>query len=484
MKKKKRALVLAGGGAKGAYAFGCMQAFKEAGIEFDVVAGTSVGALNAFLWSADAMEKGEDLWNNLSFSTIYPVKILNSKFYPGFVIKIVSLLYVVFRLHWATVLRQEVPFRKVWIMVLSSLCALLPFLIMYAHFNDTFSHILMAIGIGFVIPFLCVLDTFLLDDDGKRGRGMGLYMSSILVVICCCYQQQILNIWPNHRLFTCMLYLAASMIGMAIFYGLTVLLKRVINAFWVEGSSILESGPLKAKLQEIIAESKLQVPIWATVARNVSVYDPDKPSWSVTVMAQNPPKRDYGIWNPIVSQKWCPKYIKLNELDSEKAVSYCAASAAIPFGIVPSITIDKVEYVDGGIVDNCPVVPILRYEEVDEIFVVMLTVFECDTKAVTGCKITTDDSAYLSRLFDLSEYPVPKGNKRAHELPDMRANYPPTVLPLQSLHTDARFVLFYPKKHLGGWFSGTLKFSKKYSKETMKQGKKDAQEKLADLGGL
>ena len=31
--KTKRALVLAGGGAKGAYAFGCMKAFEKKGIE-------------------------------------------------------------------------------------------------------------------------------------------------------------------------------------------------------------------------------------------------------------------------------------------------------------------------------------------------------------------------------------------------------------------------------------------------------------------
>lgn len=54
----RRALVLAGGGAKGAYAFGCLRAFRRCGIRFDAVTGTSVGALNALIWSAGAFREG------------------------------------------------------------------------------------------------------------------------------------------------------------------------------------------------------------------------------------------------------------------------------------------------------------------------------------------------------------------------------------------------------------------------------------------
>lgn len=43
----KRGLVLSGGGSKGAYQVGCLKALFEAGRKYDVVAGVSVGALNA-----------------------------------------------------------------------------------------------------------------------------------------------------------------------------------------------------------------------------------------------------------------------------------------------------------------------------------------------------------------------------------------------------------------------------------------------------
>ncbi len=45
----KRAIVLSGGGAKGAYQMGVWKAIKKLGISYDIVTGTSVGALNAAL---------------------------------------------------------------------------------------------------------------------------------------------------------------------------------------------------------------------------------------------------------------------------------------------------------------------------------------------------------------------------------------------------------------------------------------------------
>jgi len=43
----KRALVLSGGGAKGVFEGGCLHAFKTVGLDFDIVTGSSIGALNA-----------------------------------------------------------------------------------------------------------------------------------------------------------------------------------------------------------------------------------------------------------------------------------------------------------------------------------------------------------------------------------------------------------------------------------------------------
>lgn len=63
----KRGLVLSGGGAKGAYQAGMMKALLEMGVEVDIIAGASIGALNgAVLASAPDLPTGvarlETLW--------------------------------------------------------------------------------------------------------------------------------------------------------------------------------------------------------------------------------------------------------------------------------------------------------------------------------------------------------------------------------------------------------------------------------------
>ena len=44
--KNKYALVLAGGGTKGAYQIGALKALKELGIEIEAITGASIGAIN------------------------------------------------------------------------------------------------------------------------------------------------------------------------------------------------------------------------------------------------------------------------------------------------------------------------------------------------------------------------------------------------------------------------------------------------------
>lgn len=61
-------LVLEGGGGKGAYQIGAWQAIRELGIEehIRIVAGTSVGALNAALFLQGDIELAKDIWLNIS----------------------------------------------------------------------------------------------------------------------------------------------------------------------------------------------------------------------------------------------------------------------------------------------------------------------------------------------------------------------------------------------------------------------------------
>ncbi len=62
----KYGLVLAGGGAKGAYQLGAWKAMTELGISFSVVVGTSVGSINGAFVAADAYDDAYSFWSTAS----------------------------------------------------------------------------------------------------------------------------------------------------------------------------------------------------------------------------------------------------------------------------------------------------------------------------------------------------------------------------------------------------------------------------------
>ena len=67
---KTYAVALEGGGARGAYEIGVWKALDEAGIRFDAVAGTSVGALNGAMMAAGDLEKAIACWENIRLSQV------------------------------------------------------------------------------------------------------------------------------------------------------------------------------------------------------------------------------------------------------------------------------------------------------------------------------------------------------------------------------------------------------------------------------
>ena len=74
MAKEKRAVVLAGGGARGAYQIGVWQALKKIGYRPDIVAGTSVGALNGAMMVQGDFTIARSLWQNISMEQVLSLK--------------------------------------------------------------------------------------------------------------------------------------------------------------------------------------------------------------------------------------------------------------------------------------------------------------------------------------------------------------------------------------------------------------------------
>lgn len=71
----KRAVVLSGGGSKGAYQIGVWKALRKLKISYDIVTGTSVGALNAALMTQKTYYKALWFWHNIGFKDVIDEKI-------------------------------------------------------------------------------------------------------------------------------------------------------------------------------------------------------------------------------------------------------------------------------------------------------------------------------------------------------------------------------------------------------------------------
>ena len=68
-----RAIVLSGGGSKGSYEIGVWKALKKLHINYDIVTGTSVGALNGALMVQKSYLKALFLWSNLTYDKIFEI---------------------------------------------------------------------------------------------------------------------------------------------------------------------------------------------------------------------------------------------------------------------------------------------------------------------------------------------------------------------------------------------------------------------------
>lgn len=67
----KYGLVLSGGGAKGAYEAGCIKALEELGYHFEIVTGTSIGALNGLLLAQEDVLALYELWDTITIDDVF-----------------------------------------------------------------------------------------------------------------------------------------------------------------------------------------------------------------------------------------------------------------------------------------------------------------------------------------------------------------------------------------------------------------------------
>lgn len=73
-----KAIVLSGGGSKGSYEIGVWKALRILNIKYDIVTGTSVGALNGLLMTQKTYYKALKIWKNINLKTLFGENAIES----------------------------------------------------------------------------------------------------------------------------------------------------------------------------------------------------------------------------------------------------------------------------------------------------------------------------------------------------------------------------------------------------------------------
>lgn len=73
-----KAVVLSGGGSKGAYQIGVWKALKKLKIKYDIITGTSVGALNGAIMVQNEYKKALNIWKKLNLKVLFGEDATNS----------------------------------------------------------------------------------------------------------------------------------------------------------------------------------------------------------------------------------------------------------------------------------------------------------------------------------------------------------------------------------------------------------------------
>ena len=443
--------MLEGGGAKGAYALGCLRAFHERGIAFHSVSGSSAGALNAVLFATSQLPMGFAIWENVTLERLFQVNIL---------LVLPLFIRILIDSFWSK-LSQGAPgqyseesrlFRRLaftvwcyltvipgtvlwWYLGWSDINPLIPLIVLGIFFlllSKQFwfhpmmrSHLFGVVAVAYVGATAVVVYTYATGKGagGARPMGFGLHLMCITTTLI-------------------LIALIASHLNVA----------------------LLVPGPLKRQLANIVARTPA-MPLYVTTATQCHVWDPDRVGWR-----EWDPEFFPGEYCSIGRDIYVPHYHLVNGLSKQKRITALIASAALPFGITPRVAFRSrsnryTAHIDGGIADNIPIYPIVQQHDVDELVVVRLRPHKSDFDYLQHWR-------NVDRSIRLKSYT----SEPPHQGSECRAylNDPPKELPFrQPRYWPNKIVTIAPAVLLGGKL-GTFAFKSSSAREWMRMGYEDA----------
>lgn len=462
-KRRRRGLVLEGGGAKGAWQFGVLQALAENGIEFDVVSGTSVGALNAAIWCAGRMDVGKEMWGSMSFPRVFALKLwlipivlvgLPSRifyaFFQGYAPRDTKSDHILYVLSW--LMMAVAPIVGGWA-ILSSLDIFEP----EALFLGVSKHYWLITGFIMVGLFF-VGYPILVDAATRRNMFVNFGLVSWGMAL---FATQILFGTPHW--------------GIIWFGAAPVILLMVAWLLRSANISMFVPQPLERTIRTVLSGT-LRVPIFATAAAEVGqYYDPDNLHYEpVRGFARD---SDIMYYSVVSLAALVPSYVRVDLLDADLARDALLASSALPLGVVPARRDrDGRRLIDGGVADNVPWFP-------------LVSDFPCDELVIVHCNPTigwNDESA--RRLWEKTDRLRRVVETKFVAMDSMHdasvSRIPPTAVPLREPQSwPSKTVVIAPDQVLGSFRTGTMGFSQKRCEKRMKDGYAVGIRKISEILG-
>jgi hypothetical protein len=243
-----------------------------------------------------------------------------------------------------------------------------------------------------------------------------------------------------------------------------------IHYFW-RSLSLLDPGSLR-KLLAPIVDRTLRVPTYVCIGRSAFGIDPEQALAARSVAGVSMYfLRDIEIY--------VAHHIRVDTLPAERCVDTVIASAALPMNIFPRSNLQTNEAVDGGVVANLPIQPVLNHG-VDEVVVVHLRPPEdrFDDHYYADCIRRERLMLIQEQLPELvSEArqnvpldPVAPGLELDPLVRQAAARALRDLPPLPNV----RYMPIHPAASLGGFLTGTLRFTPGYVRRLLALGRADA----------
>ena len=415
----KVGLVLSGGGGKGAYEIGCLRALRTMGISrYDAIAGTSVGALNAALIAQGDLNAAKTIWGSLRYKDVL-------KAHPiGFCLAF--LLRLMLAPMFALTTRPS-------------------FMEAAIHYGS-----LRRLHFSRLIALRNAISPF-----ASRVLAAVILSSAVLLAISL-FKQELRWFWFE-EIMKFSLYIIFA-------FGVLIVLwwtEYSIHNVVADKFALFSNAPLASLVKEKVNPDRLRaanVPVFVTVASTDWVPKPFE--------SDMPARPLHSLMNYELLR--IPIYTDLRTLSDDDLRLHVLQSAGLP-EIFPRRIVGGKPVVDGGVVDNTPILPILAIKDpiVKKIVVVFLE------KPSRVEQFLDDESARISALSNrLLRYRTPTDQTilgyflQVAAVESGQVQITPTTFPEDPLTVPQDFVIV-PSQSLGNFVTGTMNFSAHKARQLM-----------------